>query len=1166
MKNESSIVRAGGGTRPPLSGWRGWVGLALCVWLAPAAWGAGGWASVTDPADMADTSGDIQSIAVHVQGEQLVLSMTVHGVAAPAVEQTPAGMNNRYYYHWLLDTDNNPATGRSNAEYEGSPTGLTSPIGYERVIMVGWRDGKPNGVEVYDPANEDVALVSNFSFQASGSTLTAVVPLAELGLVAGQTIAVSAFQEGSSNDWQVDWIESAVLSLEGLTVAGAVVNEPVADMVDSSGDIQGISVQAMGDFLYVSMTVQGIAAPSVTNTPAGMNNRYYYHWLLDTDNNPATGRSNAEYEGSPTGLANPIGYERVIMIGWRDGKPNGVEAYDPANEDVALVSNFPFRASGNTLTAVIPLADLGLVMGQTIAVSAFQEGASNDWQVDWLESDVVTLGGPSVPVAQVADPADMADSSGDIGAISAQVEGENLRLTMTVQGIAAPSTGNTPAGMNNRYYYHWLLDTDNNPATGRSNAEYEGSPTGLTSPIGYERVVMIGWRDGKPNGVEVYDPANEDVALVGNFNYQASGNTLTALIPLADLGLVVGQTIAVSAFQEGASNDWQVDWIESAVITLEPPSAGRMKIDGAFADWAEADAAGVVSSVDDPSDMADSSGDIKSIQATVEGGYLYVRMSVHGIALPSVAETPTGMNNRYYYHWLLDTDNNPATGRSNAEYEGSPTGLANPIGYERVIMIGWRDGNPNGLEVYDPANEDVALVSDFEYAADGDSVEARVRLSDLGLVVGQTIAISAFQEGASNDWQVDWIESTVMTLAEGGPGNWTLPALFAGNPYGFELEVTDEGDAVVDPATVGVRLDGQPVAATATKNGAVTLITGKHPALLEAGTTHTVAVALEAGGAAQSKDFIFIVKPYTVLPQATRFASIDTSNPGFVVNVTRVSSETLQAETLGGVHSNLVALAEQQLAGELLNTAGEQYYNEVELDWSKWVVTPEVLQGPINWYEMALEGDASLNFPNDELVPKLADVGFLAYEGVVVEILTYVELSEGFHQFGLYTEGGHKLSAGLDAQAPVLSMIDNSGPVEAVPSYYARSQFADVVAPDAGYYPLRLLWFQTRRGQEAGMMLEYFSVENRELHLLNHPEDPLSLKVYRAGVLVDPDFVMPTLEMRVEGNELVLEWTGTLQSAETLGGSWSTYADPSQSPLRLPAGTEASRFFRARSN
>ena len=157
---------------------------------------------------------------------------------------------------------------------------------------------------------------------------------------------------------------------------------------------------------------------------------------------------------------------------------------------------------------------------------------------------MLTLTGPAVAVAQVSDPADMADSSGDIaGDLRACRRAKACDLTMTVHGVAAPSIEQTPTGMVNRYYYHWLLDTDNNPATGRSNAEYEGSPTGLASPIGYERVIMIGWRDGKPNGVEVYDPARRRCApWSANFNYQASGNTLTALIPLADFGLVVGQT------------------------------------------------------------------------------------------------------------------------------------------------------------------------------------------------------------------------------------------------------------------------------------------------------------------------------------------------------------------------------------------------------------------------------------------------------------------------------------------------------------------------------------------------------------------------------------------------------------------------------------------------
>jgi hypothetical protein len=66
--------------------------------------------------------------------------------------------------------------------------------------------------------------------------------------------------------------------------------------------------------------------------------------------------------------------------------------------------------------------------------------------------------------------------------------------------------------------------------------------------------------------------------------------------------------------------------------------------------------------------MADSSGDIKRIEAWVDEGSLHLTMTVHGVFAPSVEDTPAGMTNRYYYHWLLDTDNNPDTGYLNDEY------------------------------------------------------------------------------------------------------------------------------------------------------------------------------------------------------------------------------------------------------------------------------------------------------------------------------------------------------------------------------------------------------------------------------------------------------------------------------------------------------------------
>lgn len=180
-------------------------------------------------------------------------------------------------------------------------------------------------------------------------------------------------------------------------------------------------------------------------------------------------------------------------------------------------------------------------------------------------------------------------------------------------------------------------------------------------------------------------------------------------------------------------------------------------IDGTFDDWAE-----VTATVEDDQDMADSSGDVKMIQAAYEDGQLYLRMVVYGIIAPSVDETPEGMKNRYYYHWILDTDNNVETGFNNSEYEENATNVT-PIGVDVIVMIGWRDGNPNGVEVYNPLTEELFL-ENFEFEASGDSMEAVVPLEVLGVSEGDTIALSAFQEGASDDWAVDWLEPATLEL------------------------------------------------------------------------------------------------------------------------------------------------------------------------------------------------------------------------------------------------------------------------------------------------------------------------------------------------------------------------------------------------------------------
>jgi hypothetical protein len=206
-------------------------------------------------------------------------------------------------------------------------------------------------------------------------------------------------------------------------------------------------------------------------------------------------------------------------------------------------------------------------------------------------------------------------------------------------------------------------------------------------------------------------------------------------------------------------------------------------------------AVGQVGSVDDPSDMADSSGDIKRVEAWVDEGNLNLTMTVYGVFAPSVEDTPEGMSNRYYYHWILDTDNNPDTGYFNDEYEGNPTNLETPIGVDVLIQFGWRDGATNGVYAYtlDPSTGDeVELFEDYEYTIDGDTIHAAIPLEDLGLEPDQTIAVSAYQEGASNDWQVDWVESFELTLTT------VRAVLFAEDFEGLPLGPTVDEEVAAD--------------------------------------------------------------------------------------------------------------------------------------------------------------------------------------------------------------------------------------------------------------------------------------------------------------------------------------------------------------------------------
>ena len=160
-----------------------------------------------------------------------------------------------------------------------------------------------------------------------------------------------------------------------------------------------------------------------------------------------------------------------------------------------------------------------------------------------------------------------------------------------------------------------------------------------------------------------------------------------------------------------------------------------------------------------------------------------------------------------------------------------------------------------------------------------------------------------------------------------------------------------------------------PIAVTVTKTGGTNTITGRYPTLLPPNTVHTINLALMAGGKAMAKDFVQQVGPYTILPESQALQTVNTSNKGFVVNVTQISSTQTFVTSL---HTNIAELAEKQLAGQMKDETGTiTYYNEASDDTTQWKINSEVLPGVVNWYELAPGVDASLNFTNDEAIPRL---------------------------------------------------------------------------------------------------------------------------------------------------------------------------------------------------
>ncbi|HJN88823.1 MAG TPA: hypothetical protein QGG93_00725, partial [Verrucomicrobiota bacterium] len=322
-----------------------------------------------------------------------------------------------------------------------------------------------------------------------------------------------------------------------------------------------------------------------------------------------------------------------------------------------------------------------------------------------------------------------------------------------------------------------------------------------------------------------------------------------------------------------------------------------------------------------------------------------------------------------------------------------------------------------------------------------------------------------------------------------------LASFFGLGLDGFQANLEDFGLSV-DAASIKAIVNGTEAAITSSKTGTVTTMNYAFTSIPAPNSVHNVTLSYsDSAGNSHSHDLSFaITLDYEGIPASFASTSVDTSSRGFIANITQIS--TIQLETAQSIHGNSIANAERQLRGEYLNPNEVDdddnplpYLNEADPDaWEGWSISPVDVDGVINWNQD--EGAAIGNFGEDQPIPQIPGWGDSA-DGIVAEMLGYLELSKGLHTLGVNSDDGFKLSFGPNPK-------DQLGIVagEFNGSRGAADSIFNIVVEADGLYPVRLLWYEGNSGAN----VEFFSVNKSGARILiNDPDNADALKAYRTA-------------------------------------------------------------------
>jgi hypothetical protein len=412
--------------------------------------------------------------------------------------------------------------------------------------------------------------------------------------------------------------------------------------------------------------------------------------------------------------------------------------------------------------------------------------------------------------------------------------------------------------------------------------------------------------------------------------------------------------------------------------------------------------------------------------------------------------------------------------------------------------------------------------------------EIRLPAAALGLTVltpgtqfGLGMAINDGDDGPGQDGQKGWgglgahaivfgkspSETALITLGEGGPGEDRLffsainPTLFA-----FSFRGNDKGTSIMDPATVKLLIDSQPVTLVASaKTGDVIDFTHTRSAPFPPGSDHTYVIELkDTQGNTVTAEGIFKTENYGVLTAAHQALSVNRNMPGFIWRI--FQNDLFLPET--------IADAELALAGNL--TVGNQPMPNLAYSFEVGAASGEgIADGPLVKFDISTVINLSQtfgtefgNFTPDEQMPGIPGLNFTD-DGISAEIRTFVEFPAGLITMGVNSDDGFRTQAGYinnPADGVLLGEFDGSRG--------SADTLFRILVQDPGVYGLRTVYMEGTGGAN----IEWFTVKTDGTKVLLNDTANGGLNAYRVGVAPEKPFNI-SLGIQISNREVSITWT-----------------------------------------